>query len=79
MRLRLRKIVHRLGLAVPLWLMGCGAAQQAGADLSCSPNADAWYTLELHRQCGERDVADCPEAEVLGNRYEHLAEDECSD
>ena len=82
MKRSLRRLIHRLGFAVPLWLMGCGASQPVVKDATCSPNADAWYGAELLKVCidesGKRlPVSECPEADAIGDDYEVRAEEEC--
>lgn len=78
MKRRLRKLIH--GFAVPLWLMGCGREAPKVVDpLVCSPESDAWYALSLRQTCGNATVAECPEADGLGDEYEQRAEEECSE
>jgi hypothetical protein len=74
----LRRIVHRLGFTVPLWLMGCGLGpSEVAEDASCSPNADLWLGAELAKVCKGLTLSECPEADSIGEDYELRAEREC--
>lgn len=57
MKKHLRTILHRCGLAVPLWLMGCAPCAQMGT-------LEAEYAAALQAECGNKTSAECDTSEV---------------
>lgn len=69
--------MRRLAAAAALATLSCAAAQPVAKDLVCSPNADAWHAVQLHKQCPEQTTAECLAAAELKEEYIRRATKEC--